>query len=116
MTHEEAVTIRNFFAPRIKEEINTTRKVLAAVPEARKEYRPDPKSRTAMELAWHCVGSDFWFLDGILKGQFSGEEAKMPVQTMAELISWYDQNVPPLLARLQACPPRAWPARWISSA
>ena len=30
-------------------------KVLKAVPEGRLDYRPDPKSRTAVELAWLFV-------------------------------------------------------------
>jgi hypothetical protein len=32
-------------------ESETTRKVLARIPEG-SEYRPDPKSRTAREIAW----------------------------------------------------------------
>ena len=44
-------------------EIGVTQKVLAAVPDAKANYKPDPKARTAAELAWHIASEDVgWML------------------------------------------------------
>ena len=37
-----------------KHEATTTRKVLARIPEG-SDYRPDPKSRTAQQIAWQII-------------------------------------------------------------
>src|SRR2546427_10619275 len=50
-------------------ELPVTKSVIDAVPEARKEYRPDPKARSASQLAWHLASSEVWFLSGIADGK-----------------------------------------------
>jgi len=39
-------------------EVEITKRVLAAVPEGKRDYRPDPHARTAWELAWHLANTD----------------------------------------------------------
>jgi uncharacterized damage-inducible protein DinB len=76
-------------------EVETTKKVLAAVPDGKKEYRPDPNARTAWELAWHLANTDVQFLDGIADLKFNmanPTEADKP-KTVAELVDWYDRNM-----------------------
>ena len=51
-------------------EFPATCKVLAAVPDGQRTYRPDDKSRTAWELAAHLATADIWFIDSILAGSF----------------------------------------------
>jgi len=41
---------RDFYANSLDFEFTTTKKVLAAVKQG--DWKPDPKSRTAIELAW----------------------------------------------------------------
>src|ERR1700676_5455291 len=83
-------------------EVETTKRVLAAVPDDKKDYRPDPCARTAWELAWHLANTDVQFLDGIADLKFSmGAPAKKPA-TVAELVDWYDGNIKRASDRVRA--------------
>jgi len=53
------------------QEVETTKRVLAAVPDGKRDYRPDPHARTAWELAWHIANTDAQFLDGIADLKFN---------------------------------------------
>ena len=57
----------------IAREAEITKKVIAAVPDAKSDYRPDPNARTAKELAWHMANTDVQFLDGIADLNFKME-------------------------------------------
>jgi uncharacterized damage-inducible protein DinB len=75
-------------------ELEITKKVLAAIPEDKRDYRPDPHARTAWELGWHLANTDVQFLNGIADLKFtmaSPPEAEKP-KTVAELVAWYDKN------------------------
>lgn len=98
----EARLLLNVFAPQLREEIATTRKVLAAIPAGKEDYRPHPTSKSALELAWHLASSDWWFLDSILRGEFKAGEGGVPaeIRTAADVVAWYDRMVPPMLERL----------------
>jgi len=100
---DQARFLLELMLPQVQEEAGTTRKVIAAIPEGRKEYRPDEKSRSAMELAWHIVSSDIHFLEGIIAGQFGVDEPKMPdhIKTIVDLLDWYDRKVPGVIERLK---------------
>jgi uncharacterized damage-inducible protein DinB len=76
-------------------EVETTKKVLAAVPDGKKEYRPDPNARTAWELAWHLANTDVQFLDGIadLKFNMANPAPEDKPKTIAEVVDWYDRNM-----------------------
>ena len=56
-------------------ELPATYKVLAAVKEDTRDYKPDPKSRTAWELATHLAVGDGWFLPSILDGKCASDPA-----------------------------------------
>ena len=76
-------------------EVATTKRVLAAIPDGKKDYRPDPHARTAWELAWHLANTDVQFMDGIADLKFTMSnpaEADKP-KTIAELVDWYDRNM-----------------------
>jgi len=49
----------------LQSEFPVTSKVLAAIPDQNQDYRPDSKSKTALELAWHIAATDIWFIDGV---------------------------------------------------
>src|SRR5208282_5701640 len=84
----------------IMRETEITKKVIAAVPDAESSYRPDPKARTAKELAWHIANSDVQFLTGIADLKFSMQNPENKPQTSAEVVAWYDQNMQLGLARV----------------
>ncbi len=92
--------------PQIEQEWGITRKVLAAVPETNPDYRPDPKARTALEIAWHIVSSEIWFLEGLINGEFKMEEAEQPdtVKKVSDAITWYESKAPGMLASFRALP------------
>ncbi len=76
-------------------EIEITKRVLAAIPEGKRDYRPDPNARTAWELAWHIANTDVQFMDGIADLNFTmanPAEADKP-KTVAKLVDWYDRNM-----------------------
>jgi uncharacterized damage-inducible protein DinB len=90
-----ALGYREMMLQDLAREVETTKKVLAAIPEGKKEYRPDPNARTAWELAWHLANSDVQFLDAIADGKFtmeSPDEQHKP-KTVAEVVAWYDENM-----------------------
>ena len=86
----------------IAREVEITKRVIGAVPDAKSEYRPDPNARTAKELAWHIANTDVQFLDGIADLQFKMESPEHKPQTSAEVVAWYDENMKRGIARVQA--------------
>ena len=65
MTPEFVLGFRAVMLDGFKNEVETTKKVIAAIPDAKADYRPDPNARTAKELMWHLANTDVQFLDGI---------------------------------------------------
>ncbi len=106
MEPDQAAFLLQMGLPQIDEEWEITKKVLLAVPDTALDYRPDPKARTAPELAWHIVSSQIWFLDGIVRGEFAMEEKEKPahVDSIPEMAEWYELEAPPLMEQLRALP------------
>ena len=79
----------------LSREVETTKKVLAAIPEGKRDYRPDPNARTAWELGWHLANTDVQFMDGIadLKFVMGARPENEKPKTVAELVEWYDKNM-----------------------
>jgi uncharacterized damage-inducible protein DinB len=103
MTHDQAVFLRDFLLQSHEYEASVTPRVLAAVPGGKLDYKADPKSRSAGEVAWHIAVSEKLFLDGITKGEFVWEEGAMPeARSGKELAEWYAANIPAAVARVRA--------------
>lgn len=105
MSPEFAAGLCAMMLDSIAREAETTKRVLAAVPDAKSDYRPDPNARTARELAWHIANTDVQFLDGIADLQFKMESPENKPQTSAEIVAWYDENMKRGIARVQALSP-----------
>jgi uncharacterized damage-inducible protein DinB len=110
MTPEQAKIVTDQYALLMEGEIPTTLKVLAAVKNETRDYRPDEKSRTAWELATHMATSHVWFLDSIMAGAFTfdGEAAKerqAGFKTSADVVAFYKEALPARIAELRAQPP-----------
>ncbi|HYL13525.1 MAG TPA: DinB family protein [Terriglobales bacterium] len=103
-TPEFVLSYREMILQSFANEVQVTKKVLAAIPDAKRDYRPDPHARTAWELAWHLAESDVDFLDGIADLKFSMEpvEKKDKPSTVAELVAWYENNVTRGMSRVRA--------------
>ncbi|HXE80523.1 MAG TPA: DinB family protein, partial [Vicinamibacterales bacterium] len=109
MNPEQARFLADFFADTFEQESRTTARVLAAVPDERRDYRPDDKSRTAWELATHLVTGDLWFLDSICDGDFRFDpeaEKKMTagLKTIADVVEFYTREFPQRIQRLRSTP------------
>jgi uncharacterized damage-inducible protein DinB len=106
MNADQAKGFLNFFLGNIANEAPITRRVIAAIPQEKCEYKPDAKSMTARELAWHIAGADMFFLDAVVNGKFdmSGEPPNAPA-TIAEILAWHEKALSEGVDRLKALPP-----------
>ena len=100
LSPEFILTYRDMMLRGLQNEMQTTKKVIAAVPDSGHNYRPDPKARTAKELAWHLAAEDVKFLDGIANLNFNTQAGPAPATT-AEMVAWYETNFQRALARVQ---------------
>lgn len=77
----------------LKNEHRTTKKVLEAVPAGKSEYRPDPISKSAMELVRHIAAAEIRFLETTINAEFpSTGGLPETVKTPAEVATWYSEN------------------------
>ena len=97
LTPELALGYRGMMLDGIKGEVEITKRVLAAIPDAKSDYKPDPSARTGWELAWHLANTDVQFLDAIADLKFDMEGMQTPrpdkPNNIAELVDWYDKNM-----------------------
>lgn len=97
MTPEQATFLLNeIYLPQIRNEHKTTRRVIEAVPADNCGWKPDSKSKSALELAWHIASSECFFMNGIVAGKYeqTGDGGSMPktIKTPADILKWYDEN------------------------
>ena len=109
MNADQAKFLAGYFASLMEQETVTTAKVLAAVPDDKRDYKPDAKSRTAWELTTHLATGDVWFLQSILDGKFEmdpaeAEKAEKQFSTVAEVVEFYKREVPPRIKALRELP------------
>jgi uncharacterized damage-inducible protein DinB len=109
MNADQAKFLTGYFATLMEGEAATTAKVLAAVPDAKRDYKPDPKSRTAWELATHLAVGDVWFLQSILDGKFEmdpaeADKAEKQFSNVAEVVGFYNREVPARIKALRELP------------
>jgi uncharacterized damage-inducible protein DinB len=103
MTPEQAKFAAQLYIQGLEAEFAATKKVLAAVPEARKNYRPDEHARTAAELAAHLASADIWFMNSVAKCDFTPEPDKQ-FGTISEIVQYYDREFPAAIAKIKAMP------------
>jgi uncharacterized damage-inducible protein DinB len=102
MNAEQAKAVAATVGQQLQYEWMTTYKVLAAVPEDGRDYKPEANSRTAWELATHIAGADVWFLDSVLAGKFDKPSEGPPAPTIAGVADWYKKEFPNRLERVLA--------------
>lgn len=88
------------------DESRTTRRVLARIPEG-SEYRPDPRSRTAQEIAWQICGEEQMLMDALESGTMQWSPAAMP-DSMAVIVASYERQAEAIARRLAALPAERW--------
>lgn len=86
-----------------------TRKVLSRIPEG-SDFRPDPKSRPAREIAWLIVREEIALGDGLRKKQMEWADVPAPA-TMKEVLAEYDRHHDRITAEFRAMNDAAWDAK-----
>jgi uncharacterized damage-inducible protein DinB len=109
MTPDHAKAIADYFAALFDLESANTLKVLRAVPNDRRDYKPDEKSRTAWELATHLAGSGLWFLDSVCDAAFVYDpevenKRTAGLNTIDDVVEFYKREYPKRIQRLRATP------------
>lgn len=103
LSKEFALAYRDLMLADLLREMETTRKVIEAILDAKRDYRPDPKARSAWELAWHIVCVEVQFAEEIAEGAFKMEERyKNECKSVRELAEWYGKNFPRALDKVRA--------------
>jgi uncharacterized damage-inducible protein DinB len=87
-------------------ESGTTSKVLSRIPEG-SDYRPDPKSRTAREIAWQIVVEEKMIIEALENGTIEWAPGPLP-DTMKAVCEEYDRQSADIAGRWQALPAERW--------
>jgi uncharacterized damage-inducible protein DinB len=88
------------------DESKTTRNVLARIPEG-SDYRPDPKSRTAQEIAWQIVCEEKMIIDALEQGKAEWSPPEMPA-SMKDVLAAYEKLSATMPERWDALPSSRW--------
>jgi DinB family len=100
---DQAKFILNWSLPTLKNEHQTTKRVIEAIPPDKGDYRPDSICKTALELAWHIVASEKRFFGAIAAGAFDFTPLPRPesIKNSAGIATWFDENFAINLERLE---------------
>lgn len=87
-------------------EAKTTAKVIGRIPEG-STYRPDPKSRTAKEIAWQIYCEERMIIDALETGRVEWKPPEAPA-TMRDVLRAYEQQSGSIIERWKALPADRW--------
>jgi uncharacterized damage-inducible protein DinB len=87
-------------------ESKTTRNVIARIPEG-SSYRPDPKSRTASEIAWQIACEEKMLIEALETGKAEWNPPPAPA-TIKDLLDIYEMQCADIVQRLKALPRARW--------
>src|SRR2546429_889715 len=78
MTAEQAVfLLQDVYLGSLKNESRITKKVLEAVPADKCEHRPDPVSKSAIELVRHIAVAENRFLETVINGVLDRKSTRL---------------------------------------
>jgi uncharacterized damage-inducible protein DinB len=102
VNHDEKTLFTNFWT----NESKTTRNVIARIPEG-SDYRPDPKSRTARQIAWQIFCEEKMIIEALELGRTEWAPPPMP-ETMKEILESYVAQSAGIPERLGSLPEERW--------
>jgi uncharacterized damage-inducible protein DinB len=88
------------------DEAKTTAKVIGRIPEG-SDYRPDPKSRTAKDIAWQIYCEERMIIEALETGRVEWNPPAAP-GTMTEVVRAYEQQSASIIDRWKALPAARW--------
>ena len=86
--------LHGMYLPGLKNEHRLTKSVIEAIPIDKGDYRPDPNSRSAMDLAWHIVSTEMRFMEAVAAGDFDLSPRPLPnsIKNSSDLTGWYTKE------------------------
>src|SRR6476646_8320856 len=105
MDSKEAKTVADFLIADFENEMQTTLRVIEAVPNNHLDYRPESKSKTALRLVRHITLEDEWLLNCIANGEFTpppDDSDACGIMNPADAVARYQGKVATALDRLRA--------------
>ena len=105
MNSSQTKTIADFLITDFESEMQTTLRVLNAVPNDGLDYQPDAKSKTGLGLVRHITLEDEWLLNSIADGAFApppDDSDACGVMNSADAVARYKTRVPAALDRVRA--------------
>lgn len=102
LSPEQAQGLAMYLLTTIENEIPTTAKLLAAVPQDKLGFTLGDKGRPCKDLMWHIVSSDIWFADGISSGEFGKDSSDKSAETTpAQMAENYKAALTASLAKVK---------------
>ena len=101
------MTNLEFCRSRRKTELPAFVRVLKALPQGRLDYRPDPKARTAAELASVLVAEEAALVALLDTGTIQWKEDP-PAQSVAEIVAAFERNAAAVDERLARLDDSGW--------
>jgi uncharacterized damage-inducible protein DinB len=98
-------TVADFLIADFENEMQTTMRVIAAVPTDHLDYQPDPKAKTALGLVRHITLEDEWLLTSIANGAFTNppdDSDACGVMSPSDAVARYQEKIPAALDRVRA--------------
>jgi uncharacterized damage-inducible protein DinB len=102
MNADQAKAVAEVIGQGLQGEWMHTYKAINAVPDAKKDYKPETNSRSAWDLAQHIAMCDVGFLHAVAANSFSVFPAKTSAKTIPELADWYKHEMPKALEKVLA--------------
>jgi uncharacterized damage-inducible protein DinB len=100
-------TVADFLIADFENEMQTTLRIMEAVPDGHLDYRPDSKSKTALGLVRHITLEDEWLLNSIANGEFTpppDDSDACGIMNAAGAVARYKEKVSIALDRVRAMP------------
>ncbi len=105
MDANQTKTIADFLITDFESEMQTTLRVIGAVPNDRLDYQPDAKSKTGLGLVRHLTLEDEWLLNSIADGAFApppDDSDACGIMNSVDAVARYKTKVPAALDRVRA--------------
>jgi uncharacterized damage-inducible protein DinB len=104
MTSDQSLVILNAVGlPSLNAEHPVTKRVIAAIPDDKVDYRPDEIVKSAIDLAWHIVTAEVRFMNAVSAGAFDLTPLPRPdnVRTADDVNLWYEEKFDDAFQRLK---------------
>lgn len=101
----ETKTVADFLIADFENEMQTTLRVMAAVPDSHLDYKPDVIAKTGLGLLRHIALEDSWLLNCIASGAFTpppDDSDACGIMSPADGAARYRRDVPVALDRVRA--------------